>query len=139
MKLSQLFGVQVVAIVRGSKRLNIPVADTRIYPYDRLQVVGADAGLEAFGTELGRENASLPEEFTDQEVLLRRLPISEGSPFLGKSLKDSSIRNRYRCLVVGVEKEDGALHIPNVTIPFEDGDFLWIVGEKQDVEALMGA
>ena len=139
MKLSQLFGVQVVAIVRGSKRLNIPVADTRIYPYDRLQVVGADAGLEAFGTELGRENASLPEEFTDQEVLLRRLPISEGSPFLGKSLKDCSIRNRYRCLVVGVEKEDGALHIPNVTIPFEDGDFLWIVGEKQDVEAMMGA
>ena len=139
MKLSQLFGVQVVAIVRGSKRLNIPVADTRIYPYDRLQVVGADAALEAFGTELGRENASLPEDFTDQEVLLRRLPISEGSPFLGKSLKDCSIRNRYRCLVVGVEKGDGALHIPNVTIPFEDGDFLWIVGEKQDVEAMMGA
>ncbi len=138
MKLSQRFGIQVVAIVRGNKRLNIPVADTRVFPYDHLQVVGADAGLVAFGEQLGKSTATLPEDFTDQEVILRRLPISEGSPFLGKSLKESSIRNRYRCLVVGVESQDGALHIPNVTLPFQDGDKVWIVGEKQDVEALMG-
>ncbi|MBR1570692.1 MAG: cation:proton antiporter [Bacteroidales bacterium] len=137
LKISQQYGVQVVAIVRGGKRLNIPVADTRVFPNDRIQVVGSDAGLEAFGAELGKNSGSLPEDFSDQEVILRRLPIAEGSPFLGKNLKESSIRNRYRCLVVGVEKEDGNLHIPNPVIPFEEGDFLWLVGEKKDMEVLM--
>lgn len=138
LKLSQRFGIQVVAILRGGKRLNIPVADTRIFPHDRIQVVGSDAGLEAFGTELGKSSAGpLPEDFADQEVVLRRLPVTEDSPLANKTLKDSSIRNRYRCLVVGVEKEDGALHIPNPTIPFEKGDNLWIVGEKKDVELMM--
>ena len=138
LKLSQRFGIQVVAILRGGKRLNIPVADTRIFPHDRIQVVGSDAGLEAFGTELGKSSAGpLPEDFADQEVVLRRLPVTEDSPLANKTLKDSSIRNRYRCLVVGVEKEDGALHIPNPTIPFEKGDNLWIVGEKKDVESMM--
>lgn len=138
LKLSQRFGIQVVAIVRGGKRLNIPVADTRIFPHDRIQVVGSDAGLEAFGTELGKSSAGpFPEDYADQEVVLRRLPVTEDSPLANKTLKDSSIRNRYRCLVVGVEKEDGALHIPNPTIPFEKGDNLWIVGEKKDVELMM--
>ena len=137
LKISQQYGVQVVAIVRGGKRVNIPVADTRVFPNDRIQVVGSDAGLEAFGAELGKNSGSLPEDFSDQEVILRRLPIAEGSPFLGKNLKESSIRNRYRCLVVGVEKEDGNLHIPNPVIPFEEGDFLWLVGEKKDMEVLM--
>ena len=40
-------------------------------------------------------------------------------------------------LTTTTEKEDGALHIPNPTIPFEKGDNLWIVGEKKDVESMM--
>ena len=37
----------------------------------------------------------------------------------------------------GVEKADGNLHTPDVTSPFEEGDILWIVGEKEDVEKVM--
>ena len=133
----QHYGVHVVSILRGTKRINIPKATDRIFPHDRIQVIGTDSGLEAFGKALQATQQSMPEDFAEGEMILRRLAVTEDSPLANKTLKDSSIRNRYRCLVVGVEKEDGALHIPNPTIPFEKGDNLWIVGEKKDVELMM--
>ncbi len=136
--LGQRFGVHVVAIIRGNKRINIPDASARIFPHDRIQVIGTDSDLEAFGAELQRAEATLPDDFGDGEMILRRLPITDGSPFLGKALKESGIRNHFHCLVAGIEKPDGTLHVPDASLPLEDGDNLWIVGEKQDVETLLG-
>ena len=138
LNLGQRFGVQVVAIIRGNRRFNIPNASARICPQDRIQVIGTDKDLEAFGAELQRSSAAdIPDNLQDGEMILRRLSIGPSSPFLGKALKDSGLRNRYKCLVAGIEKADGTLHVPNATLPLEDGDNLWIVGEKKDVEALL--
>ena len=138
LKLGQRFGVHIVSIIRGNRRLNIPNAGERIFPQDRIQVIGTDTGLEAFGAELQRCQTTLPEDFQEEEMILRRLSIGAESPFLGKALKDSGIRNHYKCLVAGIERPDGTLHIPDASLPLEEGDNLWIVGEKKDVEVLLG-
>jgi CPA2 family monovalent cation:H+ antiporter-2 len=39
--------------------------------------------------------------------------------------------------VVGVEKQDGELHAPDVSAAFEEGDVVWVVGEKNDVKKLL--
>ena len=133
----QRYGVHVVSILRGNKRLNIPKATDRIFPYDRIQVIGTDTGLEAFGTALQKCAAMLPEDFGAQEMVLRRLPIGTHSPFFGKALKDSGLRNHFHCLVAGIEKADGTLHVPDAHLPLEEGDTLWIVGEHKDIDVLM--
>ena len=133
----QEYGVHVVSILRGNKRINIPKASDRIFPHDRIQVIGTDADLEKFGAALQSPDDKLPEDLSAGEMVLRKLSIEKDSPFLGKTLKDSGIRNRYHCLVAGIEKEDGALHVPNATLPLEEGDILWLVGEHKDMEALM--
>ena len=134
----QHYGVHVVSILRGAKRINIPKATDRIFPHDRIQVIGTDSGLEAFGKAMEASEQALPENFAEEgEMILRRLPIGSTSPFIGRNLLESGIRNRYHCLVAGIEKPDGALHVPNATLPLEDGDVVWIVGERKDIEALM--
>jgi Putative regulatory, ligand-binding protein related to C-terminal domains of K+ channels len=70
-------------------------------------------------------------------MLLRCVPVNGTSPFLGRTIRDAGIREKWHCLVAGVEKVDGALHTPDLHIPFEEGDVLWIVGEKEDVERVM--
>ena len=132
----QQFGVHVVSILRGNRRINIPKASDRIFPQDRIQVIGTDTDLEAFGAALQRCQTDLPEDLADSEMLLRRLTVASGSPFEGKNLIQSGLRNRYHCLVAGVEKPDGTLHVPDAHIPLEEGDVLWLVGEKKDLEAL---
>ena len=137
LNLGKNFGVHLVSILRGSRRINIPESHERLYPHDRITVVGSDSGVEAFGAALRAVDSSIPENLQDQEMILRRLPIGEQSPFVGKNLKESGIRAQWHCLVVGVEKADGTLHQPNPTAVFEAGDTVWIVGEHKDIDAIM--
>ena len=45
--------------------------------------------------------------------------------------------NMFRCLVVGVEKEDGNLLSPEADMLLEEGDVVWVVGEREDVYHLV--
>ena len=132
------FGIHVVSILRGGLRINIPKATDRVFPQDRIQVLGTDAGLEAFGNQLSASAIDLEDErYHRGETLLRCVPVTGTSPFLGKTIRESGIREHYHCLVAGVEKADGQLRTPDVAAPFEEGDVLWLVGEKEDVERVM--
>ena len=132
------FGVHIVSILRGTRRLNIPKATDRIYPQDRVQIIGTDSGIEAFGAEVkGQVIPADPSEIESSEMILRLLRIGEESRFAGLSIKDSGIRNRYHCMIAGVEDADGNLHAPDVSLPLEAGNTLWVVGERHDVEQLL--
>ena len=133
----QRYGVQVVSIMRGQRRINIPQATTRLFPQDRIQVIGTDKDLEVFGTALMRHQEDTPETWSNSEMILRRLPIKADSSFVGKSLLESGIRDQHHCLVAGIEKSDGTLHVPNAHLPLEDGDVLWLVGEEKDIDGLL--
>ncbi len=137
----KLFGVHVVSILRGDHRINIPRGDTMLFPSDTIQVIGTDEQLAAFSAE-GAKMAQVAddEKSTDNEMNLMQLEISADSPFLNKSIRESGIRNRYNCLVVGVEQADGdgTLFSPDVDSPLHEGDIVWVVGEKENVHALLG-
>ena len=136
----QRFGIHVVSILRGGLRINIPKATDRVFPQDHIQVIGSDGDLEEFGKQLTESTIHLDDDrYHSGEMLLRCVPVTGLSPFIGKTIRNAGIRDHWHCLVAGVEKEDGQLHTPDVTIPFEEGDILWIVGEKEDVEKVMNA
>ena len=140
LNLGKRFGIQVVSLLRGGLRINIPKGSDRIFPQDRIQVIGSDSDLEEFGKHLKASAIDLDDDrYHSGETVLKCVPVTGISPFLGLTLRDSGIRDRYHCLVAGVEKADGTLHSPAATLPFEEGDILWIVGEKEDVERVMGA
>ena len=130
----------MVSILRGGLRINIPKAGNRIFPQDRIQVIGSDSDLEEFGKHLQASAISLEDErYHSGETVLKCVPITAVSPFLGLTIREAGIRDTYHCLVAGVEKPDGQLHTPLPTLPFEEGDVLWVVGQKEDVEKVMGA
>ncbi|HAZ57696.1 MAG TPA: hypothetical protein DCY22_03735, partial [Bacteroides graminisolvens] len=52
-------------------------------------------------------------------------------------LRDLGIREQYRCLVVGVERDGNSLMSPDVNAPFEEGDVVWVVGENDNVHQLV--
>ena len=136
----QRFGIHVVSILRGGLRINIPKGTACLFPQDRIQVIGSDSGLEAFGDYLKTSAIDLEDDrYHSGETVLRCIPVTDRSPFLGQTIRSAGIRDRYHCLLAGVEKEDGGLHAPDINLPFEKGDILWIVGEKEDVERVMNA
>ena len=128
------YGVQVVSILRGKRRINIPRAQTRLYPFDRITALGTDKELELFGEELINASAVIDEDLIERsEMILKQFEVDADSPFLGLTPPETGIRDKYHCLIAGVERGDEALHATNIREPFSEGDVIWIVGEKRDV------
>ena len=132
------YGVHVASIIRGLHRINIPGANVRLFPGDTIQVIGTDEQLSAFSFEAEKVATGAEEnEIEKREMHLKQFVIDEKSPFLNASIMDSGIRNEYRCLVVGVEKEAGNLLSPEAHMLLEAGDVVWVVGEKDAVYRLV--
>jgi CPA2 family monovalent cation:H+ antiporter-2 len=68
---------------------------------------------------------------------LRQLIIGSDSPFIGKTLIESRIRDHYNCMVIGLEEGKESLSPVKPHRKFEEGDILWIVGEQDDLDLLL--
>lgn len=138
LQLRNRFGVHLSSILRGSQRLNIPTGETILFPGDRLQVIGNDDQLNKFADAIKDELIPEDNEIEKREMKLRQFIISGNSEFVGKTLEESGIRDRYDCMVVGVEEGQENLTMIDPARRFEKGDIIWIVGEEEKVNALLG-
>lgn len=136
LRLRNRYGVHVSSILRGRQRINIPGGSTVIFPGDRIQAIGDDEQLHAFGDGLRRELVPEDTEIEKREMKLRQIILRESSPFIGKSLLESGIRDQYNCMVVGVEEGQKNLTLINPKRKFEPGDTLWVVGEQLAIDEL---
>ena len=135
--LRQRFGIDMSSIMRGSQRLNIPNGETIIFPGDKLQVIGNDEQLQKFATSIAQDIYPEDLEIEKREMKLRQLIISSKSEFCRKSLIESGIRDKYNCMVVGLEEGQENLTKIAPSYVFQKGDILWIVGEESDLQKIM--
>nr|WP_320916937.1 cation:proton antiporter [Bacteroides intestinalis] len=132
------YGIHVVSILRGRKRINIPGASVRLFPEDKIQVIGTDEELNQFSSEMEKAAILETDVVEKSEMILRQFRVDAHSIFLGKTMRESGIREQYHCLIVGVERGEETLHAPDPHEPFMEDDVVWIVGENVDVYKLVG-
>ena len=132
------YGIHVVSILRGRKRINIPGASVRLFPEDEIQVIGTDEELNQFSSEMEKAAILETDVVEKSEMILRQFRVDAHSIFLGKTMRESGIREQYHCLIVGVERGEETLHAPDPHEPFMEDDVVWIVGENADVYKLVG-
>jgi len=130
------FGVHVSSILRGHQRINIPNGNTIIFPGDTIEVIGNDEQLRLFAHAMHNEIIAEDPDIEKREMILRQIRISKDSKFLNKTLGESGIRDKYNCMVVGLEEGKENLSMITPTHKFEEGDFIWVVGEKDDLKEL---
>ena len=137
LRLGTRFGVHVSSVLRGRQRINIPGGDAIVFPGDRLQVIGNDEQLQAFGQSLKAETVPEDPHIEDREMKLQKMILSAKCPFIGQSLSASGIRSRYNCMLVGLEDGQHDLTMIDPARRFEQGDVIWVVGERKSVEQLV--
>ena len=137
LKLRNRFGVHISSILRGSKHINIPNGGTILFPSDRLQAIGDDEQLTKLSKAMKAELQPTITDIEKHEMKLRSFTISKTSPFIGKALKDSGIRDEYNCLVVGVDEGQKNLTLITPSRCLQAGDVLWVVGEEKDLERIL--
>ena len=135
--LGRKYGVHVSSILRANHRLNIPDGNYIIFPGDKLQVIGSDDQLAKFGQAISEQVLGEDPNLEKREMKLRQLIIGADSPFIGKTLEESGIRDIYSCMVVGLEEGKENLSPFSPKRRFMEGDIIWIVGEENSLKAIL--
>ncbi len=137
LNLGQKYGIHVSSILRGGWRLNIPDGDYIIFPGDVLQVIGSDEQFAAFRDALEGSVVGEDPDLEKREMKLQQMIIGSDSPFIGKNLIESKIRDLYSCMIVGLEEGKESLSAYKPDRKFQEGDIIWVVGEQESLDALL--
>lgn len=138
LSLGNRFEIMVVAIFRGQYCINIPGGKERLFPQDRIQVIGSDEQLGRFSNKLSAMTMPVfTSDLSQSEVCLRQFIVDEDSPFNGRTIRESGIRDKHKCVVVGVERGATSLRNPDADTVFMTGDLVWVVGEETHVYELI--
>ena len=137
LNLGKKYGVHISSILRSGWRDNIPDGDYVLFPGDVLQAIGSDEQFSAFREALENERLGVDPHAEKRIMKLRQLIIDHNSPFLGKSLIESGIRDLYSCMVIGLEEGKQNLSAFPPNRKFIEGDIIWVVGEQESLDALI--
>lgn len=140
LSLRERFGVNVALIERGERTIPVPVRDERLLPGDNLLLIGTDEQLAAANKELDTQLVinGLP-ELEKEDVRLGHYRILPRSSLVGKSIRETGIREKALALVTGIERNDQRLPNPASTVRFEENDLLWLVGNGTRIAEFMSA
>ncbi|HYG39568.1 MAG TPA: cation:proton antiporter [Cytophagales bacterium] len=131
------YGVNIALIERGKRTIAMPERNVRLYPGDKISVIGTDEQLKKFRplAEAMSNGADFLEEKPD--ISLKKILITSNSFLLGVSIRASGIREKTHGLVVGIERDSRRILNPDSKEVFQLNDIVWVVGNNQAIESLL--
>ncbi len=128
-------GVSILAVSRAGSLYYDPLPDVRIYPGDRLILMGPPEELRAAESLLNQirndETEGNPERFQIEEISADAMPSC-----IGTTLAESSFRQRHGVTVVGIRRGEEKITSPTPTETIRPGDHLIVIGSSDAVDAL---
>lgn len=133
------YGINIAMIERGKIMIPTPKRDERLYPNDKVLVIGTDDQLASVKHLFDGENVEIDEEesFPKQDMSLQKIVINSKSPVFGQTIRDSGIREKTQGLVVGIERNGQRILNPDSNLVFENEDIVWIVGNNKRIPELL--
>ncbi len=129
------FGVNIVSVQRGALTISVPGGERRIFPGDVLGVIGTDEQIERVLPVIEKEYVPRPDETAPHDFRLVKLQLSDHSPLIGKTPRNSGLRDNYDTLVVAVQRGDCYID-QDPDIIFAAGDILWLAGSQSTLAPL---
>lgn len=128
------YGVSVALIERGHRSIPAPGGDERLYPGDVLSLIGTDEQFSTLQPLIESAPELQDQQSHHKDISLQRILVDGKSSLMGKSIKDSGIRETATAMVVGLEREGRRLLNPEASTIFQEGDTIWIVGDAATVK-----
>lgn len=132
----ETYGINVVEIVRGDLKIYIPRGTERLYPQDKVVIVGTEEQLNAFCSKMNKRQHVHKMNRAPNDVTLHSFTVGDDFPYLGKTIAETRIGTNYNSLVVGIER-DNRLLAPDKETVFEPDDLVWIVGEREKIRQML--
>lgn len=132
------YGINIALIERGKRMIPTPSRDERLYPHDKVLIIGSDDQLATVKPLFeGQGDANEEYDFPKNEMTLQKVVINSQSPIYKQSIRDSGIREKSQGLVVGIERKGIRILNPDSNLVFENEDIVWIVGNHKKIPELL--
>ena len=147
------YGCNILQVTTPNKVIDMPGAEHVLEADSSILVIGTreqfkmlTAAIEGKKVDLEQVATSLSlrefmlhdhEEEPELRFLSLAITIDQHSKLLGKSIKDANIRENWSALVIGLERGAYTMTNPNVSLTFEKGDLLWILGKQKMMNTLI--
>lgn len=133
----QKTGVNIVTIIRGSKKINIPDGNERLYPFDKLVVSGSDEEMQQLSQYLDDKKleANRIDEEAQYHISLSQYLVEPESSLIGKTIANAGIREKTECMVIGIDRGDESIIQFTPSFTFEESDIIWLAGEREKLNS----
>lgn len=126
------FGINIASIKRGDIMINIPTRTERIFPGDEISIIGTDDQVKDFKVFLDKNEIDIPEIVEETNIILQKIEL-KNRVCIGKTIRDSGIRENTHGIIVGVERNGKRILNPESHLTLQESDVLWIAGEKKKI------
>jgi CPA2 family monovalent cation:H+ antiporter-2 len=132
------YGINVALIERGKRMIPTPSREERLYPHDKVMIIGSDDQLAAVKPLFeGDDTANDEGNFPKKDMTLQKIIINSQSPIYHQTIRASGIREKSQGLVVGIERKGIRILNPDSNLVFENEDVVWIVGNNKKIPDLL--
>ncbi|GGC50780.1 sodium:proton antiporter [Pedobacter quisquiliarum] len=132
------YGINIALIERGKRMIPTPSRDERLYPHDKVLIIGSDDQLATVKPLFeGQGDPHEEHDFPKNEMTLQKVVINSQSPIYQQTIRDSGIREKSQGLVVGIERKGIRILNPDSNLVFENEDIVWIVGNHKKIPELL--
>ncbi len=131
------YGINIALIERGKIMIPTPNREERLYPNDKVLVIGTDDQLASVKPLFEGFVEETESTFPKQDMSLQKVIINSKSPVFGQSIRSSGIREKTQGLVVGIERNGQRILNPDSNLIFENEDIVWIVGNNKRIPDLL--
>lgn len=128
-------GISILAISRGGRIFYEPESDFRIFPADRLLLMGDPSGLKDAESRLNQREMQKDAEETDR-FEIAEIKVGENSDFSGNSLAELNFRQYFGATVVGIRRGQEQITTINPADQLHGGDCLIVIGKSSAIKKL---
>jgi Kef-type K+ transport system membrane component KefB/Trk K+ transport system NAD-binding subunit len=136
LRVREQFKVTVLAVSRAGRTTLNPSPDYRLFPGDRIILSGEPDSLRA-AADSARRLTHEPSAGDDQAFAVAEVPASAYPSWLGCTLSELQLRNRYGVTVAGIKRPSGEVLAPTADSVVNQGDCLVVAGQREDVDRLL--
>ncbi|MBN1276169.1 MAG: cation:proton antiporter [Deltaproteobacteria bacterium] len=128
-------GISVLAVSRGGRVYYEPKPDLRIFPADRLLLMGHPGALK--DAESIVNQLEIRDAFEDEDRFeIAEISVLDDSNLSGRSLADILFRQKYGVTLVGIRRGQNQITKINPSERLHGGDCLIVIGKSAAVKKL---
>lgn len=130
------YGVNVVALQRGSRAFAPPAPSLQIFPRDELLLLGDDENIERLKKDLEYSDRRVAPRSVMDGFELRGLTLPNETHFRSQTIRESRFSEDFSALVVGIERGSERIINPDPETILCAGDHLWVVGSDDNLDRM---